>query len=742
MKKKVLAISILVVLVLLAACTTTPTPANGDLKLENGILTWDVASDAMCYEVDLGNGGVLVNQNQYDLAANCAYSGDVTVTVRAVLTDNSRRDIGSLDVTVEKLPQPIISIVGEGEEIYFVWTDIENATNYTYDAHDGNGTRTATADEDGFYRVKVTDLDEQLIRVEAAGGSRDNVVYASNSCLYRYSSNRVLDLSLIGEHPAVYYATGVIGVAEVMKVGTTLPAGTYTMTVSMYASTISGDKLTGNGSWGRRIVDVGRPKVHLWMCADAPSDEWPLAEDSIPYPDEVITVQLVVNVDVSSNAQILCHDFDPGEMVIFKDLVVDGKSVLNEQRGLPNPEKVIEPFDLSTVDNYLAYYRGLGVWLARDESNIKDVTLRIPTDLEDGKRTARVDYYICDSKGEMLSGNGLWGRRVLRYGAYMYEMLWLNENKVESYKIEKFPEPNELSSFYFDVEVKDGYIELICLDFNAGDYFIVASVVEEPRPVEEKLNFEGATNGYVFTAEDSAKLLETYTAWKKLNLTVQVQYGASAAEAEAATLTNMEAFFNMDESGKLHLYGAEDYRAVKLLIPAGTIVTPADDAGSAAKLHITNDIVLERDPSYWGTSDGWTMIDTTPKEPEYVDVVLTFKDASNGYIFTVEADGGLPYYNTWKRLNLIVQAQYGDSAEEADAAELRERNAFFNMDDNGTFYLYEGMEFKAVKLVIPAGTIITPADDAGSTTKLRITNEIVLERDSSYFKTTKGWEAK
>ena len=88
MKKKVLAISILVVLVLLAACTTTPTPANGDLKLENGILTWDVASDAMCYEVDLGNGGVLVNQNQYDLAANCAYSGDVTVTVRAVLTDN------------------------------------------------------------------------------------------------------------------------------------------------------------------------------------------------------------------------------------------------------------------------------------------------------------------------------------------------------------------------------------------------------------------------------------------------------------------------------------------------------------------------------------------------------------------------------------------------------------------------------------------------------------------------------
>ena len=388
-KKKVVIIFAAVVVALILATVIAlvlgfNNSGSGNLELKNGVLSWNKIAGVAGYEVDLGSGGILVSQNRYDLAANCSYSGDISVTVNAVQKDNSRKEIGNMKVTVNRLPQPVISVEGEGEDICFVWSGVENASGYTYDAHDGNGTVTAAMDKDGRYRVNVSNLEEQMIRVTALGGSADDVVYAANDCLYRYSTSRVFDLALIAEHPAVYYTTGSLGVEEYAKVGTNLPKGTYKMTVSLYAATVSGDKLKGNGTWGRRIVDYGNPRVHLWMCEDAPSADWPDAGGTIPYPDEVVTVDLLVRVDLNSNALIPCYDFDQGDMIVVKDLVVDGKSVLNDRNGEPNPEKVIEPFDLSTLDNYLAAYKGTGEWMARDKSNYSDFVLRVPTKLSDG----------------------------------------------------------------------------------------------------------------------------------------------------------------------------------------------------------------------------------------------------------------------------------------------------------------------------------------------------------------------
>ena len=1023
MKKKVLVISAIafaVILLVSVALFVLPSlnigRVDGNLKLEKGVLLWDDIPNAAGYEVDLGSGGIPVSDNQYDLAANCAYSGELSVTVRAIQKNNSRMDIGNMDIAVNKLPQPIVSVEGEGEEVCFVWSAVENATGYTYDAHDGKGTVSAVADEDGRYRVNVSNLEEQMIHVTALGGSADGVVYAANDCLYRYSSSRVFDLALIAEHPAVYYATGSLGVEEYAKVGTGLPKGTYKMTVTLYASTVSGDKLKGNGTWGRRIVDNGNPRVHLWMCEDAPSADWPDAGGTIPYPDEVVTVDLLVRVDINSNALIPCYDFDEGDMVVIKDLVMDGKSVLNDRNGEPNPEMVIDPFNLSTLDNYLAYYKGSGEWMARDQSNysdfvlrvptrlrdgaycvqvnyyvcgpngemltgnglwgrrvsakgvktddmcwlieydvdqykatdipfptarkshifevdvkngyielefydfnegeyfivesvtqappvaggfdlrtvnnylasyrgtgewltrdrsnIRDFALRIPTDLQDGEQAVTVNYYVCNSRGGKLTGNGLWGRRVLPDVEKDTNVLWLNEKTVDKYPAVALSNPTQLSSFTVDVEVKDGYIELYCLDFDKGDYIIVESVtaakpleggfdlstldsylasyrgtgqwlardrsnIEEfalkipadlndgfhtvkinyhvcnsrggqlsgnglwgrrvlpdvekdtnvlwlneekvndyspvvlPAPTQlnsftvdaevkdgyiklycldfdngdyiivesveataepmtiETLTFADGNNGFVFEAKSEADL--KVLTGKALQMTVQYQFAQTTAQdAVNAQLADVTASVAVDENGKLSLRLENEAYGVKLVIPAGTVITAPDDP--ATQITIGKEVTLERDAAYWGTNSGW-------QQSVYTDITLNFRDASNGYAFQAESAKNLVQtYGAWKKLNVTVQVQKGSSAEEAKNAELTQVQAFFNLDEKGSMLLYGADEYRGVKLVIPAGTVITPDQQALCQDKLRITNDIVLVRNSANWGTNAAWQ--
>lgn len=252
------------------------------------------------------------------------------------------------------------------------------------------------------------------------------------------------------------------------------------------------------------------------------------------------------------------------------------------------------------------------------------------------------------------------------------------------------------------------------------------------------LDFQNASNGYVFAANSDTNLTSVYKTWKKLNLNVQIQYGNSAAEAEAAELVETSAFFNLDASGKLYLYGANEYKALKLVIPAGTIVTPADDAGSTTKIRITEGITLERLTSDWGTNAGWVVKQNVSEGETYTDITLTHKDNSNGFTFTVDNTAGLSQYTDWKKLNVTVQYQSGATVEEAMAAEPSLAQVFFNKDGN-LLHLYDLSEARGLKLVIPAGTIITPADNAGSDVKLRVTNDVILERVPSLYGQAHGW---
>lgn len=253
------------------------------------------------------------------------------------------------------------------------------------------------------------------------------------------------------------------------------------------------------------------------------------------------------------------------------------------------------------------------------------------------------------------------------------------------------------------------------------------------------LTFENANGGYVFAVENGASLSKTYGAWKKLNLTVQIQSGASAEEA--TELVEKSVFFQFDESGKLHLYNADEYRALKLVIPAGTVVTPADDAGSATKLRITQGIVLERMAADWGTTAGWFVMPCVSEGETFTDIKLTYKDNSNGFTFNVDNTAGMSQYGEWKALKAVIQYQSGTTAEEAAAAQPKFVNVTFNRDGN-LLRLYGPTEARGMKLIIPAGTIVTPDAGAGSATRIRITKEVVLERAASAWGTNSGWVMK
>lgn len=262
--------------------------------------------------------------------------------------------------------------------------------------------------------------------------------------------------------------------------------------------------------------------------------------------------------------------------------------------------------------------------------------------------------------------------------------------------------------------------------------------VAEETYTDVALSFQNASNGYVFTAKSDTNLTSVYKTWKKLNLNVLIQAGNSAAEAEAAELVETSVFFNLDASGKLYLYGASEYKALKLVIPAGTIVTPADDAGSTTKIRITEGITLERLASDWGTNTGWVVKENVSEDETYTDIALTHKDNSNGFTFTVDNTAGLSQYKDWKKLNVTVQYQSGATVEEAMAAEPSFAQVFFNKDGN-LLHMYGLTEARGLKLVIPAGTVVTPADDAGSNVKIRITNDVVLERVPSLYGQANGW---
>ncbi len=165
------------------------------------------------------------------------------------------------------------------------------------------------------------------------------------------------------------------------------------------------------------------------------------------------------------------------------------------------------------------------------------------------------------------------------------------------------------------------------------------------------LSFRDASNGFIFDVQTTANLKTQYGTWKNLYLTAQCWYSnASGENAFSAEPVAIQVRFNVDDDGRLRLYDAKESQGVKLVIPAGTVATPADAALSNVKLRITNEIVLEREPSYWGSKAGW-LAQAEQSEPKSIKLGFSRTDDSSNWIFTHNILG---LKKGWYRTNAIV----------------------------------------------------------------------------------------
>lgn len=477
MKKRVLVLISMAFLLLLFITGCSKKPGADALTLKNGMLAWDKVEEAFSYEVDLGNGGKSVDDPSYDLTSAFEQNGTYTVTVRYVNAKGERKDIGSMEITAVSLDKPVINVQGSEEELFFAWAPVEGAASYSYDIHDGNGVRSAELSTEGDYRVPITNSTEQMISVVANGTSEENHLLISAESTYTYKDGRGFDMALLAQYTAVY--TGKGEAQDTFRVGTTLTRGIYELEVSMYLMNSDGNCLKGNGEWGRRILSYDGQ--HFWFCENE-LDGWENSGKTIPNPDEAYTVKMKLSVDRGGNVLIPVYDFSDGERIVVADIAYNGKSVLNAEGGRANPVEEVEKLDVTALDKYLAVFRSPGGWYGTDGST-KDYEVELPTNLSDGTHNVKVTYCVCTASGDMLTGNGMWGRRIVGVNPKGGPYVWLNENDINSdYKAAEIPLPTQPKTSKFTVQVKDGKFTLTILDFNKDEMVLIAGVQNAIAP--------------------------------------------------------------------------------------------------------------------------------------------------------------------------------------------------------------------------------------------------------------------
>ena len=471
-----ISIGALVVLTLLLLATGCGKRTGSDaIKLEDGVLTWNEVKGASSYEVDLGNGGKRVDKTSYDLTSAFEHDGEFSVAVRYVDEKGERQEIGTIKVTASFMQQTIIGVEGSGDELFFSWSPVDGAASYSYDAHDGKGIQIAKTDEDGRYRIPITNLTEQMIRVVANGTSDGTTILLSTESVYTYKNGRVFDMSLLAKYPAVYTGDGTT--QDIFKVGTTLKKGIYELEVSMFLMDSNGNRMIGNGIWGRRILDKG--DQYFWFC-DTEVEGFSNSGGTIPNSDEVYKVNMKLSVDRGGNVLIPVYDFNIGDRIVVADIQYKGQSILNKNGGTPNAVEEVEKLDVTNLDAYLAVFRSPGGYYVESPEQYQ---VEIPVNIKDGTHTVSVTYYVCDAAGGMLEGNGLWGRRIAGANAEGGPFVWLNEYDINSeYAAVDIPLPTQTKTSKFTVEVKGGRFTLSPIDFNKDELLIVTDVRTAKTP--------------------------------------------------------------------------------------------------------------------------------------------------------------------------------------------------------------------------------------------------------------------
>lgn len=450
-------------------CDTGTASVSAKLTLEDGILSWEPVKSAASYEVELNDSSLTCREEQADLLKLCEYEGNYTVTVSSVSDSGKKEELGNLEISARTLKKPEIYVTESADnQMSFVWKAEEGVSGYQYNLYDGQGSRNAEVREDGNCKVDFDGELETMITVTARGGSKDNELLLQSEESYVFDGNAIFNMADLTKYPFSHTATGKSG-GEYLVAATTLPKGIYDLEISFYVTNTNGESLSGNGTWGRRLLDR---KNNLWFCSNE-VDGWEGSGNTLPTANEPITKECNVTVDKYGEIKLELFNWLENEMIIVADIKQEGKSVMAKEFKPHDPDDDVV-FDTKKLSEFLAVYYGSGKWSADAEPGDND--LIIPTELADGIYKVEIGYQLMDEKGGMLTGNGMWGRRIA--DETMTTIVWWCEDPVEGQTdgLDKMPRPDTTLTSTFQVEVENGQFKLQCLNFSKGEIMAVSSV--------------------------------------------------------------------------------------------------------------------------------------------------------------------------------------------------------------------------------------------------------------------------
>ncbi len=136
-------------------------------------------------------------------------------------------------------------------------------------------------------------------------------------------SSAKFDISTLKNYNNVFVSKGQ---AERFRVETSIyERGRFELEITYYAMDAQGRMLSGNGTWGRRMMDE---KDEIWLCQKAPSADYPEAENTVPEPDKTVTTTITVSVNKKGRFFLDMYNFKEGETIVITDIKYQGKSVI------------------------------------------------------------------------------------------------------------------------------------------------------------------------------------------------------------------------------------------------------------------------------------------------------------------------------------------------------------------------------------------------------------------------------
>lgn len=442
---------------------------SANLKLEDGVLSWDADKSADHYEVELNDISVTCKAEQADLLKLCEYEGNYKVTVSSISDSGKKKELGNLELSARTLNKPEISVAkSSGEKMSFMWKAQEDVSRYQYNLYDGMGVQEAEIGEDQTCKVDFDGEQETMITVVAKGSSKGTELLLDSEENYVFDGNTIFNMADLAKYPFTHTATGKSG-GEYLVAATTLAKGVYDLEMSFYVMNTYGESLSGNGTWGRRLLDN---KSNLWFCTDE-LEEWEGSGNTLPVANETITKKVNVNVDKYGEIKLELFNWLEKEMIVVADIKKDGKSVMAKGFKQHDPDDDVV-FDIKKLDQFLAVYRGTGKWSA--DAAPGENELVIPTKLKDGIYQIEISYQLMNAEGGMLTGNGLWGRRITDES--MTNIVWWCEDAIEGQTdgIEKMPRPDKTQKSTFQTVVENGKFKIQCLNFAEGEILAVSAI--------------------------------------------------------------------------------------------------------------------------------------------------------------------------------------------------------------------------------------------------------------------------